>query len=279
MSCRPSSRGLRATPSAPQRGRAAACLGLLLLLPAAAQAEPLDACPAPAEQPGAPLPSRALGERVRCLEAEGRLEEAVPLLHRLAGAPEAMVRERAYLALYRLGQEVALPPVGGAGALAPAAGCLHSLWADRYAWAERRGGREVRGSAALLFTTMPGVEPLPEGAAQAAPDEGLPAWLGEHSGDAAAPEVETGRPEDRVSETGSALDLLVSAEERPREAQAEGAERAGDLQCTVLVADACSGRVGVVCEDRGGLPLPTEDLPLPFPLPPERLEVKEFQLP
>ncbi len=281
MSCRSPLRGLRAAPLAPRRGRGPAPYALLLLMVAAsaahAQGEPFDACPTALEQPGAALPTRLQEERVRCLEAQGRLEEAVPLLHRLAAAPQATVRERAYLALYRLGQEVALPAVGEAGALAPAPGCLHSLWADRYAWAEGPGTRGTRasGTAALLFSTVPELA-SGDGSVEAGEPAGPPAWLGEGSGDAARAEPETGRPEDRVSETGGALDLLVSGVEETRDAETV---RAGDVQCTVLVADACSGRVGVVCEDRGGLPPPTEDLALPFPLPPERLEVKEFQLP
>ena len=286
MSCRPLFRGPRATPAAPAPhcGRAAAPLVLLLLAaatsPAAAQGEPTDPCPIVREEPGAALPSRALRERARCLEAQGRLEEAVPLLYRLALAPEATVRERAYLALYRLGQEVALPPVGEAGALPAAPGCLRSLWVDRYAWAERRGLGARSGSGALLFSTVPDVEPTPpyEEEEWSQPGAGLP-LLRQGSGDERQDEplaVETGRPEDRVSDTGGALDLLVSARD---EAAQEDAVRGEDLACTVIVADACSGRVGVVCEDRGGLPAPSEDVPLPFPLPPERLEVKEFQLP
>jgi hypothetical protein len=269
-------RGPRAAP----RGSGAAVLLLSLLVSGAAAAAPrstVDPCTPAAEQPSAAPSSRALSERVRCLEHEGRLLEAVPLLHRLAASPEATVRERAYLHLYRLGQEVALPPEGEAGALEPAPGCLRSLWADRYLWAERQGGRRVQGSAALLFATVPEeLTPL-ETPGEPAEGAGQEVLLGAGSGDeAAAAPVETGRPEDRVSDTGGALDLLVSSLEEP----GEGAQARGeDVVCSVVVADACTGRVAVVCEDRAGLPLPEEDQLLPFPLPTERLEVKEFQLP
>ena len=272
-------RGSRPAP----RGPGAAVLLLALLVSGAAAAaprSPVDPCMTPVEQPDAAPSARALSERVRCLEREGRLPEAVPLLHRLAASPEATVRERAYLHLYRLGQEVALPPEGEAGALEPAPGCLRSLWADRYLWAERSGTRRVQGSAALLFATVPEeltpLQPEGEPADGAAPE----LLLGAGSGDeAAAAPVETGRPEDRVSDTGGALDLLVSSVEEVGE-PGEGAQARGeDVVCSVVVADACTGRVAVVCEDRAGLPLPEEDQMLPFPLPPERLEVKEFQLP
>lgn len=282
MSCFVVALPLLRGPRAALRGPGATAPLLLSLLlsgvaAAAAPHPPVDSCAAAVEQPGAAPSARALSERVRCLEREGRLPEAVPLLHRLAASPEATVRERAYLHLYRLGQEVALPPEGEAGALEPAPGCLRSLWADRYLWAERQGTRRVQGSAALLFATVPEeLTPLePEGEpADGAQQELL---LGAGSGDeAAAAPVETGRPEDRVSDTGGALDLLVSSLEEP----GEGAQARGeDVVCSVVVADACSGRVAVVCEDRAGLPLPEEDRPLPFPLPAERLEVKEFQLP
>jgi hypothetical protein len=253
----PSSRGLRAALLS-RRGPAAAALALGALLftrPALAQ----DPCLLPhGGQPGTSVPARVLSERVRCLEAQGRLEEVVPLLQRLAQAPEAAVRERAYLHLYRLGQEVALPQAGEAGELAPAPGCSRGLWADRYAWAA--AGSE--GTGALLFTLVPDIEA--EGPADEATDGATPA----------AP-VEPSRPEDAASELGGALDLLVSSVQ----VREEAAVRAEDLQCTVVAADACSGRVGVVCEDRSGLPAPEEDQQLPFPLPPEHLEVKEFLLP
>ncbi|MBF5045646.1 hypothetical protein FGE12_24785 [Aggregicoccus sp. 17bor-14] len=250
-------RGPRAAPhpsSPPRCGLAAtgvplSALLLLLALPARAQ----DTCPEAPEHPGAPLPTRALSERVRCLEAQGRLEEVVPLLQRLAAAPAASVRERAYLHLYRLGQEVALPAEGEVGELTPAPGCPRGLWVDRYAWTESG----VEGSGALLFGLVPDVDAGTDVDGEPAP-------------------VETGRPDDRVSEVGGALDLLVSSTAR----QGPAAQvRGEDTQCTVVVADACSGRVAVVCEDRSGLPPSEEDVALPFPLPPERLEVKEFLLP
>ncbi len=178
---------------------------------------------------------------------------------RTATRAEAMSsRKNALLALNRLGQNITLPSPGSCARLEAAPGCDQSYYACARAWTCSGSCVETSGVALEIFSydrpeSLPADEIDDAGCGPAGPDK---------DASALATELETSPPfayslPDRVSMLLSVDDEVGSGREV---CDGNGDDAFEKTSCHVVVADACNGRVGLVCQTGARPPSSTRDV-------------------
>ncbi len=191
-----------------------------------------------------------------CYERAGQRKQALRAYRAAAIKAAAMAtRKKALLALRLLGQNVAVPQPGKCAALESVSGCGRSYQACALEWKVGGSCSETSGVALQVFSYEKPQSLLGE---EFDNGESVPDGPENDSAELAT-EVESSPPffyslQDRVMVLLSAdTELnLVSSREVCVGNESEPATDFPSTACHVVMADACSGRVGLVCETGDG---------------------------